>query len=178
MSRKALDLTGHKFGRLTATEFAGKMGLHRYWFLECECGNLALERTGHLNAGLRTSCGCREGVNLKHGGTRNAERTVEFTAWMNLRNSNYVGHVEEWEDFQQFFKDVGWRPSSEHVIGRKDRSEPHGPNNTYWKNVNDETEHRTNLRVEVMGPEFTVNLASIRTLALTRETTTAGARTT
>lgn len=54
------DLTGQKFGRLTATGYAGRdaHGKTR-WTCECECGTTTVVRRSHLLTGNTTSCGCR-----------------------------------------------------------------------------------------------------------------------
>ena len=38
MSRKPTDLTGKKFGTLTITKYAGKIGQYPSWWCKCECG--------------------------------------------------------------------------------------------------------------------------------------------
>lgn len=49
-----IDLTGQKFGKLTAISFAnGK------WECECECGKIVYAKTGKLLNGDITSCGCQ-----------------------------------------------------------------------------------------------------------------------
>lgn len=59
------DLTGQKFGRLTAIEPGspakiGKKRKHRTtWICECECGNRITVMTSNLLRGNSTSCGCK-----------------------------------------------------------------------------------------------------------------------
>lgn len=55
---KALDLTGQKFGRLTAIKKAPSRNKKTYWLCECECGNQKEVQTSHLMSGSIQSCGC------------------------------------------------------------------------------------------------------------------------
>lgn len=53
------DLTGQKFGQLTAIAPAGKdkHGSYRWQYL-CECGNTTIVLSGNLRKGHTVSCGC------------------------------------------------------------------------------------------------------------------------
>lgn len=50
------NLTGKKFGRLTAVD-CFKRGKHYYWNCRCDCGNMAIVNSGKLINSTR-SCGC------------------------------------------------------------------------------------------------------------------------
>lgn len=56
---KLIDLTGQKFGRLTAVSYAysGDYG-QSLWRCQCECGNIALVASRALRTGITHSCGC------------------------------------------------------------------------------------------------------------------------
>ena len=55
------DLTGIKFGNLTAKRYVG----NSKWECLCDCGNLVIRGTGHLCAGGdRQSCGCSKRLDL------------------------------------------------------------------------------------------------------------------
>lgn len=61
---RALDLTGKKFGRLTAIEVVHVKG-KRCWKCKCECGNEVIVPTFQLTSGNKKSCGCgRTKVNI------------------------------------------------------------------------------------------------------------------
>lgn len=55
---KALDLTGQKFGRLTAMYREPSRNGKTYWYCKCECGGEKSVQTCHLKAGTIQSCGC------------------------------------------------------------------------------------------------------------------------
>lgn len=57
--RKQKDITGHRFGKLTAIKVNNKRGSGVYvWECVCDCGNTAMVAVGHLNSGNVRSCGC------------------------------------------------------------------------------------------------------------------------
>lgn len=64
----SLDITGEKFGMLTAIEQAGRIGhsgnYKRLWKCKCECGNEVFVTVNDLRAGNTISCGCRK---ISHG---------------------------------------------------------------------------------------------------------------
>lgn len=56
---KAMDLTGQKFGKLTAiraTEERNRGSV--MWECQCDCGNTALVKSSALTSGATRSCGC------------------------------------------------------------------------------------------------------------------------
>jgi hypothetical protein len=66
MAGKIKDVTGQRFGRLTAIErLEEKHHKHGYmWLCKCDCGGEATPYIGYLTSGHTTSCGClRDEVN-------------------------------------------------------------------------------------------------------------------
>ncbi|MDQ5983898.1 MAG: hypothetical protein RUMPE_01341 [Eubacteriales bacterium SKADARSKE-1] len=56
---KAVDLTGQKFGRLTAIEPTHeRLGGTIVWKCICECGNICYVQSRNLRNGNTQSCGC------------------------------------------------------------------------------------------------------------------------
>lgn len=56
--RSLQDLTGKRFGRLTAIRFLEKRGSARFWLCVCECGKETSASVTNLNSGGVQSCGC------------------------------------------------------------------------------------------------------------------------
>lgn len=55
----ALDVTGHRFGRLVARERQGTDSKRvSLWFCECDCGGSVIVRISSLRDGHTVSCGC------------------------------------------------------------------------------------------------------------------------
>ena len=146
---KALDLTDQRFGRLLVNEFAGTIGedrqsRKRFWYATCDCGTETLVSTQDLRSGKTKSCGCLSAElsrerKLVHGGCLNRRdqgESPEFQAWHNMKNRDE--YIPSWNDFRQFIRDVGWRPDDTYELGRHDIRQPHGPDNSYWRNTNEE----------------------------------------
>lgn len=57
-SRKKLDLTGQRFGKLTVLAPAENVGSRTAWLCRCDCGRETAVVTQRLRDGHRTSCGC------------------------------------------------------------------------------------------------------------------------
>ena len=56
---KRIDLTGHKFGRLTVLDFYGSdKRRESIWRCQCECGNITNVLGSNLRKGYTKSCGC------------------------------------------------------------------------------------------------------------------------
>lgn len=75
VTRKKIDLTGQRFGRLMVIEETekNKHG-HTQWICKCECGREHIASTSSLNAGNVLSCGCLQGTKwLKFNGE---EKTI------------------------------------------------------------------------------------------------------
>ena len=72
MAKYFCDLTGQRFGKLTAIERVGRTK-HKdlLWRCICDCGNKCVASTDHLKSGSTKSCGCLSGEQ-HHGmwGTR------------------------------------------------------------------------------------------------------------
>ena len=52
------DLSGMKFGRLTAIERTDNLGKKTMWKCKCDCGNMHVAPAGDLKNGKVLSCGC------------------------------------------------------------------------------------------------------------------------
>lgn len=151
-----LDITGQRFGRLTAQWPAG-IGKRRQqcWLTLCDCGQLRVVRRGNLTSGHTTSCGCwkREpaSVTMKaiftiHGHTKNGVATPTYASWQSAKsrcfNSNDkdfekygragVTMCDRWCDsFEAFLADMGERPPGT-TLGRFLDMRNYEPGNVAW----------------------------------------------
>lgn len=80
------DLTGKRFGKLTAIKRTERKSAKRgyYWLCECDCGNYKEASVTHLNGGNTRSCGCLVGKNYnKKNGSVSTSEEENFKKWLN-----------------------------------------------------------------------------------------------
>lgn len=175
---KAIDLTGQTFGRLVVLRQSENRtndnGL--IWECQCSCGTKKEVSSTLLRRGKSTSCGCHKVEKMrgntlaaKHGGK--GETPDEYKAWSRLKE--YGLCPNEWDDFFDFYCDVGDKPAKGYVLTRRDSSQPHGHKNTYWSNRLDEISNRKGKATKDFGIEFSIDIAALR--ANSRATQTAAA---
>ena len=58
------DLTGNRFGRLTALRVVGKYYDWVVWLCKCDCGNTVEVPSNRLKNGEKKSCGCLDYLSL------------------------------------------------------------------------------------------------------------------
>lgn len=172
-SRKFIDLTGKRFGRLTALRRLDRRGIEWYWLCACECGNQSEVAGVSLREGTTKSCGCLARDNLRtlattHGFTGTRIHRI----WKNMiqRCSNpksrgykdYGGRgirvCKRWRKFENFLADMGEPPSPEHSIDRyPDNDGNYEPGNVRWAtNVEQANNSRHNVWLEFNGERRTV----------------------
>lgn len=164
---RRLDVTGTKFGRLTALVIDTGIGAGTYWKCKCDCGNEKIVNLKHLRSSSIRSCGCllsETKSGYKHGLTR----TKEFRAWVamkyrclnpNCREYKHYGGAgitvhESWNgSFQQFLQDVGFAPTKLHSIDRIDVNSNYEPTNVRWVVQKYQVRNRTNTIKIIRGDE-------------------------
>lgn len=149
------DLTGKKFGRLTVIRFKNMYKNKSNWFCKCECGNCCTVLGDDLKRLKTKSCGCLREENIT---THNKSKSLEYKIWEAIKHrcnnsnnnqyKNYGGRgitvCDRWSKFENFYEDMGDRPTDKHILSRKDKNGNFEPDNCKWLNelsstVNNET---------------------------------------
>lgn len=170
-----------KFGRLVVIRRDGKFGSQIGWLCRCDCGSEVRVSGTRLRSGHTKSCGCLQRekataqavrigkANRKHGMTS----TAEWLAWKNMRDrcenpadasyDNYGGRgikvCERWQAFENFYADVGPRPSTKHSLDRyPNQNGDYEPGNVRWATgVEQQRNRRDNVLVTFNGETLCVS---------------------
>lgn len=138
----------------------------------CDCGNEKVTLFSNMKRGLTKSCGClnREVTAARNSidkRTHGQSTTPEYKTWQimwqrcanpndkDFRNYGARGIIvcKEWEAFEQFYKDMGSKPSPKHSIDRyPDNNGDYRPGNCRWATTKEQNRNkRTNLVVTAFG---------------------------
>lgn len=179
--RKRPPITpGNRYGRLTAVEFVGRNTRYEpMWRFRCQCGREVIIVETSITQSLTKSCGClflEMTIAKGHGNaTHGKSRSVEYRTWIGMlarcqnpknklfRNygSRGIEVCERWQMFENFFADMGSRPSPQHSIDRKNNNGDYEPGNCRWATPTQQSRnHRGNRIVVVDGVKMTFAEAS------------------
>lgn len=154
---KPLDLTGRRFGRLTALRYAVELGKPRRWICRCDCGQETIAFLSNLTREHTLSCGClkkeKQGTaNRTHGMTS----TPTWQSWNCMtrrctdpRRPAYpyyggrgVAVCERWLRFDNFLADMGERPPGTTLDRYPDNDGNYEPGNCRWGTPTEQSNNR------------------------------------
>jgi hypothetical protein len=167
-SKRRLDLTGKKFGRLLVIGLSRVAKNSTYWRCRCDCGEDFVTKGYPMSRGKTVSCGCAKRERLgKLNKTHGLSHTREFRIWAGMLTrctnpnashyENYGGRgitvCDRWlESFESFLSDMGMAPSTSHSVERRDNEKGYEPGNCCWVHQSEQARNRrSNVMIEING---------------------------
>ncbi len=149
-----IDLTNKRFSRLLVTRRVKVDGARNaMWEAICDCGNLTVGAAANFGK-TKFSCGClrmEACTEVLRGNTyqrtHNMCSSVEHATWTKMKqrchnpnNPKYpiygargIVVCDRWRDsFENFYADMGPRPSKRHSIERQNNEGNYEPSNCVW----------------------------------------------
>lgn len=172
------DITGQRYGRLTVIERHPEIapGGKVQWSCRCDCGSTTVTTGNRLSIGMVSSCGCLRIEASRQTGLSNSSHGMtgspEYKAWQAMRDRclkpsvesypHYGGRgirtCQSWEEsFENFYRDMGPKPSPQHSIDRRDNDGDYTPENCRWADPETQANNRSvNRYYELDGEKLTL----------------------
>lgn len=170
MPFKAMDISGEKYGRLTAIKRVANRKRATFWLFRCECGTETEINLGSVRSGITKSCGCLDREkSAERKRTHGMKGTRAYNVWcsmkarcLNPRQKSYrhyggrgITVCPRWvESFENFIEDMG-QPPEGFSLDRIDPDGNYDPSNCRWADMRTQ---RANQRGTVLYPYEGENL--------------------
>lgn len=150
-----IDISGKRYGRLLAVKNVPRpennKGKGTFWECVCDCGKIVIVGKCNLEDKKikpNRSCGCyRKEMQNTLRRTHGMRCSTEYRIWSGMKtrcyndNNHSYKHYgnrgivmsDKWRNsFDEFYKDMGPRPSLKHSVERRDNNGNYTKFNCYW----------------------------------------------
>lgn len=165
------DLTGKRFGRLTAMEFVCRHNGQSRWLCRCDCGEDIVVASSELTRRTRAStqsCGClKRELTIRRFTRHGMANSKEYRSWQQMIKRCYDKKKQGYERYggrgitvcdrwrtsiEEFLKDMGPKPSINHSIERINNDGNYEPGNCVWATSSEQARNRrTTVRLTLNG---------------------------
>ena len=163
-----LDIEGRRFNKLLVIGYAGTdKNFNAMWFCQCDCGKI-VKKQGSSIRYESFSCGCvtKEGILFERQGMSD---TVEYSTYRRAKNrcrhknnASYERYGKRgikflFTSFEEFFEDVGLRPSNEYSLDRINNDGNYEKGNVRWATIKEQCANRHNsIIIEHNGEKLSI----------------------
>lgn len=174
------DLSGMVFDRLTVLNEVGNKNGRIHWLCKCVCGNICEVPSTSLLTANTKSCGClQRDITIQRSTSHGLSHLPEYQIWaaikkrcFNVNDSFYhryggrgISVSERWlNSFENFYADMGPRPSDKHSIDRINNDGNYEPGNCRWSSYEDQAKNKSTTRY-VSYNDKEIDLSSMAKLA-------------
>jgi hypothetical protein len=174
-----LDLTGRKINMLLVIGPHIRKNNYTQWLCKCDCGVVKYIAAQWLVSKIKKqiSCGCNAVITRRINGlklaklpkriTHGMSKSSEYKIWAGIKRRCYDKKFKNYKQyggrgikvcdlwinsFDNFYKDMGPRPSDKHQIDRINNDGIYEPSNCRWANRYDQAANkRNNVFIEYNG---------------------------
>lgn len=141
------DLIGQAFGRWTVISHAAPREYKPFLLCRCACGATGEVKAYELLRGMSQSCGCKNRDELRAmASTHLMSQSKEYRTWADMKarcdretctgyrhyGGRGITYDPRWANFEEFYQDMGPRPSVHHSLDRIDVNGNYESSNCQW----------------------------------------------